>query len=137
MIVLDTNVLSEPLRSDPDERVLAWLSAHADESAITAITVAELRYGALRLPRGRRREALMMAIDTLIEVAADRVLAFNLDAAAVAARLRAAREQEGRIVSAEDTMIAAICLAGGHDLATRNTRDFADADLVLHDPWAS
>lgn len=137
MIVVDTNVLSEPLRPEPDPRVLEWLSAHSSDLAITAITVAELRYGVLRLPAGRRRDDLMAAVDTLIETAADRTLPFDAEAAEVAGGLRAQREASGRAVSTEDTMIAAICLAGGHALATRNTRDFADTGLLLHNPWTS
>ena len=136
MIVVDTNVLSEPLHPNPDERVLAWLAAHSEQLALTVITVAELRYGALRLPESRRRDTLTLAIDGLIESANDRVYAFDVDAAEIAGRLRAEREANGRTVSTEDTMIAAICLAGGHELATRNTRDFADTALTLHDPWA-
>lgn len=137
MIVVDTNVISEPLRAHPDSRVLHWLSVHSADLAITAITVAELRYGALRLPAGRRRDDLMAAVDTLIETAADRTLPFDAEAAEIAGDLRARREASGRTVSAEDTMIAAICLARGHGLATRNTRDFADTGLRLHDPWES
>jgi len=135
VIVLDTNVLSEPLRLHPDDRVLTWLSAHSDGIALTAITVAELRYGALRLPQGGRRSALIVAIDDLIESASDRVLPFDSAAAEVAGQLRVDRESVGRVVSEEDTMIAAICLAGGHELATRNSRDFDDTVLTLHDPW--
>ena len=135
MIVLDTNVISEPLRGAPDARVLRWLSAHSADLAITAITIAELRYGALRLPEGRRREQLVSAVDDLIVTADDRILPFDAESADTAGRLRAERETSGRTVSVEDTMIAAICLAGGHSLATRNTRDFADAGIALHDPW--
>lgn len=137
MIVVGTNVLSEPLKPEPNPRVLSRLHAHAEEIAITTITVAEMRFGALRLPDGRRQDALTAATDRLIAAAADRVLAFDLDAAECAGRLRAEREGGGHIVSAEDTMIAAICLAGGHELATRNTRDFDGTALVLHDPWAN
>lgn len=137
MIVLDTNVLSEPLRAGPDPRVLSWLSEHSRDVAITAITVAELRFGVLRLPGGRRRDELMNAVDALLRDAADRTFSFDASAAEIAGRLRAEREASGRAVSTEDTMIAAICLAGGHSLATRNTRDFADAGIELHDPWSA
>lgn len=137
MIVVDTNVLSEPLKPEPNARVLSWLHTHAEEIAITTVTVAEMRFGALRLPDGRRQDGLTAAIDRLIAVAANRVLSFDLDAAECAGRLRAEREAGGHVVSTEDTMIAAICLAGGHELATRNIRDFHGTALVLHDPWAN
>lgn len=135
MIVVDTNVLSEPLRSAPDPGVLAWLEDHSRELAITAISIAELTYGVERLPAGHRRTQLIAAVDRLVRGAGDRVLVFDASAATTYGSLRARREGAGLNISVEDTMIAAICLAGGHGLATRNTRDFADTDLVLHDPW--
>ena len=135
MIVADTNVLSEPLRSVPDPRVLAWLADQGGEIALTSITVGELLYGAQRLAPGRRRDQLLSAIDALVSASGDRLLAYDAAAARQYADVRARREAAGHSVSVEDTMIAAICLAGGHALATRNTRDFADAGIVLHDPW--
>jgi len=136
VIVLDTNVVSEPLSRVPDQNVLRWLAENSAEVAVTSITVAELRFGVQRLPEGRRRDHLAAAVDDLIVGAAERILPFDAEAADNAGRLRARRERVGRLVSTEDTMIAAICLAGGHTLATRNTRDFDDAGVELHNPWA-
>jgi len=136
VIVLDTDVVSEPLSRVPDQNVLRWLAEHSTDVAITSLTVAELRFGVQRLPEGRRRDHLTAAVDDLIVGAAERILPFDAEAADTAGRLRARRESVGRLVSAEDTMIAAICLAGGHALATRNTRDFDDAGVELHNPWA-
>ncbi len=135
MIVADTNVLSEPLRPAPDPQVLAWLADHSGELAVTTLTVGELFYGAQRLPPGRRREHLLTAVEAIVSSAGERLLPYDSPAARQYGLLRARREAAGHAVSVEDTMIAAICLAGGHELATRNTRDFADAGVVLHDPW--
>lgn len=135
MIVADTNVLSEPLRAVPDPHVLAWLADHGSEIALTSITVGELLYGAQRLAAGRRQDQLLAAIDALVSASGDRLLAYDASAARQYADIRARREAGGHTVSVEDTMIAAICLAGGHTLATRNTRDFADAGIVLFNPW--
>lgn len=136
MIVLDTNVVSEPLRQMPDRAVLRWLAKHAADVAITSITIVELRFGVERMPEGSRREHLRAAVDDLIVGAAERILPFDVEAADTAGRLRARQESVGRPVSVEDVMIAAICLAGGHSLATRNVRDFEHAGIELHDPWA-
>ncbi len=135
MIVLDTNVVSEPLSRVPDQNVLRWLAEHSTDVAVTSVTVAELRFGVQRLPEGRRRDHLTAAVDDLIVGAAERILPFDAEAADTAGRLRARRESVGRLVSAEDTVIAAICLAGGHTLATRNTKDFDDAGFEFHNPW--
>ena len=136
MIVADTNVLSEPLRPAPDPRVLAWLAQHSGGIAVTSITVGELTYGAHRLAPGSRRDQLLAAIDGLVSVSGDRLLTYDALAAEHYGALRARREAAGHAVSVEDTMIAAICLAGGHELATRNVRDFDDAGLAVHNPWA-
>ncbi|MFT4299972.1 MAG: type II toxin-antitoxin system VapC family toxin [Aeromicrobium sp.] len=135
MIVLDTNVLSEPLRPMPEPRVVEWLADHRGEVAITAVTIGELLYGVNRLAPGRWRDSLVSGVASMAAGAGGRVLAYDHGAAAEYARLRAAREARGRVVSVEDTMIAAICLVGGHALATRNARDFDDTGLVLYNPW--
>lgn len=137
MIVVDTNVLSEPLRPHPEARVLEWLSAHRAETAITTITLGELRYGAARVPIGRRRVELEAAIERLALGADARLLDYDERASAHYARLRAAREAAGRTGTVEDLMIAAICLATGATLATRNVKDFIDSGVPVIDPWAA
>lgn len=135
MIVVDTNVLSEPLRPAPDPAVLAWLTAHSEELLITAISVGELEYGVQRLPEGQRRDRLQSAVGALTAGAGDRVLPFDEAAARQYGIARSRRESAGKSASVEDTMIAGICLAGGHELATRNGKDFSDLGLIVHDPW--
>lgn len=135
MIVADTNVVSEPLRRDPDPRVLAWLSANEAWLAVTTITVAELFYGALRLSAGRRRTALLAAIEVLVRDAGDRLLSFDESAARSAAELRVTRERVGRPTSSEDLMIAAIAHAHAAAVATRNVADFEGFGVGVVDPW--
>lgn len=137
MIVVDTNVLSEPLRPTPDPAVIAWLNEHSDEVLITALSIGELQYGVQRLPEGQRRERLQTAVDALAVAAADRMLVFDEHAARHYGIARAQRESNGLQASVEDLMIAGICLAGGHALATRNGKDFSQLGLALHDPWTS
>lgn len=136
MIVADTNVLSEPLRQRPARRVVRWLKDNQEDLAITAVTVAELRYGARRLPRGRRRTGLLEATDQLVADAGTRLLPFGAEAADAYGALRAAREQAGHPMSVEGLMIAATCLVHGAALATRNVRSFDGCGLTLIDPWA-
>ncbi len=136
MIVLDTNVVSETIRAEPDPRVLAWWQASSDDLATTSITVAELVGGVRALPDGRRRDGLESAIDGIIARFRGRILPFDADAAVRYAEFRDARRRAGRPLSVEDGMIAAICSATSSRLATRNTRDFADLALDVVDPWA-
>lgn len=135
MIVLDTNVLSEPMRSSPDAGVLEWLRRLDEPTTITAITVGELLDGASRLDPGRRRDGLIMAIEQVIEAHRGSVLSYDDRAARVYARLQAKRRAAGRPLSVEDGMIAAICVVVGARLATRNTRDFDGLGVELVDPW--
>jgi predicted nucleic acid-binding protein len=137
VILLDTNVISELVRSKPSRAVLDWLDAlDTSEVATTAITVAELLYGVARLPDGRRKSQLETAIEELI----DRDLAGRiqpLDAAAARhyAQLVNERERAGKPVSAADAQIASICHALKATLATRNTGDFEGVGVELIDPW--
>lgn len=137
MILLDTNVISELVRSEPSQAVLDWLDElDAGQVATTAITVAELLYGVARLPEGRRKQQLETAIAELIDRdLAGRVHAFDSVAAGHYAQLVDARERAGKPMSAADAQIASIARAVGATLATRNTRDFAGVGVKLIDPW--
>ena len=137
MILLDTNVLSELIRREPDEGVTRWLdSLDANAVATTAITAAELLYGVARLPTGRRKKRLSEAIHGLIEEDLDgRVEPFDVTAATHYADLVSDRESAGAPISIADAQIAAICRKLGATLATRNTRDFSGTGIELLDPW--
>lgn len=137
MIVADTNVLSELMRPAPEPAVVTW-SRDQDprELFTTAVTVAEIRYGIRRLPPGRRREELATAGDDVFAAFADRILAFDADAAAHYASIVSARETAGHPIDGFDAQIAAICRAGHAVLATRNVKDFADTGVDLVDPWS-
>lgn len=135
MIIADTTVVSEPLRHQPEPAVLDWLEQHSTEIAITAITLGELRYGALRLNPGARQDRLLAAIETMATNAGARVLPYDQHAADAYARFRVARERTGRPVGDADLMIAAICHTHGSPIATRNTRDFIDLGLDTINPW--
>ncbi|MFH8252251.1 type II toxin-antitoxin system VapC family toxin [Microbacterium sp. B2969] len=133
MIILDTNVLSEPLRPSPDEAVIRWMRAEAD-LAVTAISVAELLVGAHRLPAGSRRDRLITDIEAILS--GNRVFAFDDRAARIYAGMQESRRSAGRPLSVEDGMIAAITAAQGAVLATRNTPDFEGLGVELIDPWS-
>ncbi len=137
MIVLDTNVPSEPLDRRPDERVLAWLASLDEETGVTAVSVGELLTGVRALPAGRRREGLLEAIEATLGTFSGSVLAYDEVAACHYARLLESRRCAARPLAFEDGMIAAICIARGTTPATRNTSDFTGLGLHLIDPWAA
>ena len=137
MIILDTNVISELTRPVPDPGVITWLdSLPAEETAITAITAAELRYGVRRMPDGHRKTGLSEAVDTLITTDfRDRVEPFDVLAADQYADVVTVREHAGQPISTSDAQIAAICRVLNAALATRNTSDFTGTGVDLIDPW--
>jgi predicted nucleic acid-binding protein len=137
VILLDTNVLSELVRRDPDERVVNWIdSLDATAVATTAVTAAELLHGVARLPAGRRRDLLSQAIRGLIEEdMGGRVEPFDADSAQHYATLVSDRERASRPIGVADAQIAAICRKLGASLATRNTDDFQATGIDLINPW--
>lgn len=137
MIVLDTNVLSELMRAQPEARVVEWLdSQNAAAMALTAITVAEILYGIEHMPDGRRRRAFAtIAADMFETEFAGRILPFDSLAATYYAEPTAMRVRAGRPIHLADAQIAAICLRHNATLATRNIKDFDMLGVTLINPW--
>jgi predicted nucleic acid-binding protein len=137
LIVLDTNVLSELMRSQPAALVFAWVAAQPRAMVYTtSINKAEILYGVAALPEGRRRSALVAAAEAMFaDDFAGRVLPFDEEAAAHYAEIVAARRREGRPIEAFDAQIAATARVAGALLATRDVGDFAGCGLSLFNPW--
>jgi predicted nucleic acid-binding protein len=136
VIVFDTNVVSELMKSLPNERVLEWITAlPRDEPVVTAVTFGEVTDGLAKTPTGRRRSELQAAwlslCATLFE---DRVLPFDRSAAEVLGDVTAPMRAIGRVLKLADAQIAAIALSQGARLATRD-RDFRRVGLPVIDPW--
>ncbi len=135
--LLDTNVLSELLRSAPERSVLKWLAAQPAEGLfVTAVTQAEMMLGARLLPAGKRRTALESALCGIFdEDFAGRVLAFDSAATAAYAEIVAARRAAGRPISQFDAQIVAIASKHSMSVATRNVDDFTGCGVAVIDPW--
>lgn len=136
MIVLDTNVLSEPLRSTPDGRVLTWWATVDQPVAITSVSVGELLVGVGMLPAGRRRDDLAAAIERVLATHGRAVLPYDAAAARRYAAFQEIRRALGRPLAVEDGMIAAIAATRSAVLATRNVKDFVGLGVPLVDPWS-
>lgn len=139
MIVLDTNVLSALMSPSVDAKLSAWIDRQPRESIwTTAVTVFEVRFGIERLPAGRRRAALERSFAETIEQDIEgRVLPFDAEAGAAAARFAAQRQRAGRPVEIRDVQIAGIAAARNAVVATRNTAHFEGVGLALVDPWTA
>ena len=138
MILLDTNVLSELMRPNPSDVVVAWVDALPDEDVwISAITVGEIRLGLALLPEGRRRQTLTGLVEEMFqEDFFEKCLPFDYQAAEVYAQIVSSRSRQGRPITVEDAQIAAIALSADLELATRNIKDFLGIEaLKLVNPW--
>lgn len=136
MIVLDTNVLSEPLKSRPSLKVMEWLDNQAAETLyITAISRAELRFGVLKLPEGKRKSAFTARIDQVLNLFEGRTLSFDAETADQLAIIAAHCEKIGKRAVAPDAYIAACAAARGFAVATRNVSHFEHAGVRVINPW--
>jgi predicted nucleic acid-binding protein len=136
--LLDTNVLSELMREHPDAGVLDWFAQNTLAIMSTStVNQAEILTGIALLPTGKRRTALAVAAEQMFEQDfAGHCLEFDAAAAKNYAVIVAARFRQGHPISTEDAQIAAIALATGLTVATRNTKDFENIDdLTLANPW--
>lgn len=136
MIILDTNVISEIIKKQPDEHVANWLrNQDTSNLATTAITVAELLAGICRMPEGKRRKYTDTTVKLALMTLEDRTFAFDTQAAADYAHILVEREHRGTPTSIQDAMIAAIACSWDAAIATRNIKDFEGTDVELINPW--
>jgi predicted nucleic acid-binding protein len=138
MILLDTNIISEPLRTRPDPRIRAWLDAATQQSLFLCTpVVAEIRFGIERLASGARRDRLeKWCVSIEEDIFVDRILSFDRSAAHEFGRIVALRERLGRLIKPLDAQIAAIAIANGMALATRDANDFAGLGFEVINPFA-
>jgi toxin FitB len=137
VILLDTNVISEPLKSNGDPGVMAWIDAQLLETLyLSTITVTELRYGIAALPDGKRKANLRSSMnERVLPLFRSRLLTFDLEAAEACALLRAHAKGQGRSLGMADSYIAGIATARGFTVATRDVTPFKAAGVPVINPW--
>lgn len=136
-IILDTNILSELMKSQGSQLVKSWVAAQPRESLfITTVTQAEILYGIKIMPRGKRSKRLQTLAELMfLEDFAGQILTFDQPAAVHFAEIAAYRKTIGKPISQFDAQIAAICLQHKAILATRNVDDFLDCGINIINPW--
>jgi len=136
--LVDTNVISENVRPDPDRRVLNWIAARAgDQLAISILTIAELRAGVATLNNAARQrsfEAWMSAY--ILPNFQDRTLPVTLDILIDWLNLSRLLDAKGGRRPAVDLLIAATARVHNLTVVTRNVRDFVNTGVVVYDPWS-
>ncbi|MBR8333364.1 type II toxin-antitoxin system VapC family toxin [Burkholderia ambifaria] len=138
MILVDTNVISEPLRREPSAAVIEWLDAQNVETLfLAAISLAEMRFGVAALPEGKRRDWLHQSIEQrVVPLFRGRILQFDDAASKAYASLRAKARATGNAMASADGFIAATAAANGLIVATRDVAPFEAGGLRVIDPWA-
>ena len=137
MILLDTNVISETMNPRPNAGVMSWLNDQdLDSLWLPVITVMELRFGAALLGPGVRRQTLESRIDeTVDQVFKGRIKHLDDTATHVFADRAAAARRNGRRVGFADAAMAAIAIASGFSIATRDTAPFQELGAEVINPW--
>lgn len=137
MILLDTNILSELMKSNPSDQVVGWVNDQPIQSLfITSITQAEILYGISLLPDGKRKNGIKKAAKIIFS--SDfygRILPFDSASTTNFATIAAERRKSGKPISQFDAQIAAIARTWGCRLATRNVKDFNGCGIDVLNPW--
>lgn len=136
MIILDTNVVSEAMKPEPNPSMLAWLNDQAVETLfISSVTLAELLFGVAALPTGKRKEMLEQALNGLLGLFRDRVLPFDIDAARHYAELAVMAKNSRLGFPTPDGYIAAIAASRKFVVASRDVAPYQAAGVSIINPW--
>ena len=133
--LLDTNVVSEPLRARPNPHLMERLARTEGQCAISSVTWHELSFGALRLPEGKRRARIIAYLSEVLRPSLP-IIPYEALAAARHAAIRSARAAQGRPLPFADGQIAAIALAHNLKLVTANTKDFTQIEELTLEDWS-
>lgn len=136
MIVLDTNIVSEAMKPEPNPTVRAWLNKQSAETLyLSSVTLAELLFGIASIPDGKRKDMLSESLDGLMLLFKNRILPFDTDAARKYAELAVVARTVGRGFPTPDGFIAAIAASKGYQVASRDMAPFEAANLDVINPW--
>ena len=133
--LLDTNIVSEPLRPSPSRTVLRRLASHEGETAIASIVWHELQFGCARLPKSRRKDAIERYLEDVV-LASFPIVDYDRAAAEWHARERARLEAAGKTPSFVDGQIAAIACVNDLMLVTANKGDFRAFKGLRVEGWS-
>ncbi len=135
MIFLDTNVVSELVKPQRDDKVIAWLIKHDVTLALSSIVLAEITYSIEKIRPDERARRLEGFPAELQQRFAGRLYSFDQESALLYGVVMGYSRRQGRILSTADGMIASIALRHGAELATRNVADFVLPNLIVRNPW--
>jgi predicted nucleic acid-binding protein len=128
--LLDSNVLSEPTKPNPNERVLKWLQQHEEDSFLSVITVGELQRGVFLYPLSKKRTVLEKWLKELLESFENRIVPIDRSIAEAWGKYYAAQQSGGRKPPSLDSWVAATALVHQFTIVSRNVVDFPDVPVL-------
>lgn len=131
--LVDANVLSEPTRAEPRQKVVHWLKRHEQDIVVDPVILGEIRFGILLLPKGKRRARLERWFDAGVQRL--NCLPWEAETGLRWAALLAALRASGRAMPIKDSLIAATALVHRLTVATRNRSDFEKAGAKIVNPF--
>lgn len=131
--LIDTNILSEPLRPKPDEKVVSLMKQHTSEISIAVITWHEILFGYHRLPASRRKDKIERYLTLIAETFV--ILPYTIEAAVWHAKERARLTNTGKPPSFPDSQIASIAVVNDLIVVTRNVVDFQNFQSLKTENW--
>lgn len=136
--LLDTSVLSEPVRPKPDAGVKRWFAEHEDASLyVSVLTLGEIHKGIVRLADQARRDALQNWLDSeLTRRFHGRLLTVDADVAAEWGRMAGRAASQGSALPVIDGLLAATAAVHHLTVVTRNVRDFERCGVAVYNPWS-
>jgi len=123
------------MRAKPDRNVVSWLENHESDLFVSAVSIGEIRFGIVRLPKGKRKERFEKWFEDLCHIFQDKMLAYD---AAIATRwgdIQAKQEAIGRRIPIADGMIAATATLYEFKVATGNVKDFKSCGVEVVNPF--
>ncbi len=137
MIILDTNIVSEVMRPQPNDNVMQWLESQDIEILyITSVSMAEIYFGLYRMPKGKRKSGLLEKFQQILENSfQNRLLDFTHEQAHIYAKFCSHAEKIGKPMAIADAQIASIACHHQATLATRNTKDSINCEIDLVNPF--
>ena len=133
--LLDTCVVSETFKRDPERTVIARVVALGRDACVSVITVGEILKGASLLAEGSRQREILARLDRLQNDLGPRILPVDLEVARLWGQLTAYAQRQGRQIAGPDGLIAATARVHRMPVMTRNVQDFIPAGVQVVNPW--
>lgn len=134
--LLDTCVLSELVKPNPNDKVIDWLDDTPDDRLfLSVITIGEIRKGLTKLPESKKKKSLTNWLNTLLEDYQSRIYDINLTVAENWGIIQGSAEKSGTPIASIDSLIAAVAYTYNLTLVTRNEKDFVPANIPIINPW--